>query len=263
MSRDNKANFMKTIREALGHPGNIRRQAPPGLFHSSAPEKSLRLIARTKSRTRAERRILFGKLVDAAKPINLDVCTVDTPKAAAAAIARKISDTPTEWGGSRQVCVWDHPLIDSLSLESVLDEYNTPVISCASFLSPSTQRLSEKQRTALRRAIINSYVGITAAEFCVADTATIVLRTRPGQPRSVSLVPSLHIAVITESQILEDLKELYAHLRWESYPRPADLTTCMTLVSGPSKTADIEATLVHGAHGPRALSLVVIAGENT
>jgi L-lactate dehydrogenase complex protein LldG len=75
----------------------------------------------------------------------------------------------------------------------------------------------------------------------------------------MSLVPSIHIAVITADQVLADFEELYAVLRWQRADRTVDLSTCMTFISGPSKTADIEATLVHGAHGPKAMWLYIIA----
>ena len=84
--------------------------------------------------------------------------------------------------------------------------------------------------------------------------ASLVMRTRPGQPRSVSLVPSIHIAVLRLDQIILDLKELYALVQSDA----DGLTNCMTFVSGPSKTADVEATMVHGAHGPREVYIYVM-----
>jgi len=92
----------------------------------------------------------------------------------------------------------------------------------------------------------------------MADTATLVMRTRPGQARSVSLVPSIHIAVIRLDQIIADLKELYALIKGDSEVKKEGLTNCMTFISGPSKTADVEATMVHGAHGPREVYIYVI-----
>jgi L-lactate dehydrogenase complex protein LldG len=86
------------------------------------------------------------------------------------------------------------------------------------------------------------------------------MKTRPGQPRCVSLLPSMHIAIIRLEQILTNLKELYTLLRWNPTERVEGITRCMTYITGPSKTADIEATLVHGAHGPRELSIIVLTG---
>jgi len=84
------------------------------------------------------------------------------------------------------------------------------------------------------------------------------MKTRLGQPLHVSLLPSIHMAVIRLEQILENLKEFYTLLKWDPRQQTEGLTHTMTLISGPSKTADIEATLVHGAHGPRELVIFVL-----
>ena len=78
--------------------------------------------------------------------------------------------------------------------------------------------------------------------------------------RCPSLLPSIHIAVVRLEQILSNLRELYTLLKWDPAEQSEGLTDCLTLISGPSKTADIEATLVHGAHGPRELHLFVLTG---
>lgn len=259
MNRNHRAIFMRKVREALGHPGNRRRQAPPDLFAEAPPEKSLERLQRIERRSPAERGAMIETLRRAAEPINLEVVVVPSAAAAAAGIIDEIASSPTEWGGARQVCAWDHPLLDSLGLEAALARQDVALVTTQSLFPAADESLSEEQRSLLRQCVIDSFVGITTADFCVAETATLVLRTRPGHPRSVSLVPSIHIAVITADRILADFKELYAALRWGNAPSPADLTTCMTFISGPSKTADIEATLVHGAHGPKRVCLFVIA----
>jgi L-lactate dehydrogenase complex protein LldG len=66
------------------------------------------------------------------------------------------------------------------------------------------------------------------------------------------------VAVIELNQIIRNLPELYACLKYVGKPPDWGLTNCLTLISGPSKTADIELTMVHGAHGPRELYLYVI-----
>ena len=78
----------------------------------------------------------------------------------------------------------------------------------------------------------------------------------------MSLVPSIHVAVITLDQIIADLIELYALIKWDPDVQKEGLTNCMTYISGPSKTADVEATMVHGAHGPREVYVYVIAGSD-
>lgn len=250
---------MGAVREALGHPRDVRRQAPPGLFHTHPSERSQRLLGQINTRGPAERQVLLDTLMAAARPIHLEVHLAVSPEAAAVAIADKVAAAPVEWGGPRQVCTWDHPLIETLDLPQVLAERGIPVISSSTFFPTAARPVPADQRKRLRQALVGSFVGVTSADFCVADTATLVLRTAPGQSRSVSLVPSIHIAVITADQMVADLGELYAALRWGDSGASMDLTTCMTFISGPSKTADIEATLVHGAHGPRAVWLYIIA----
>jgi L-lactate dehydrogenase complex protein LldG len=121
--------------------------------------------------------------------------------------------------------------------------------------------LKETKAENLRQQVFDSYIGVTAADFCMADTATLVMRIRAGQARSVSLVPAIHIAVIELDQIIADLKELQILLKWDPQERKEGLTNCMTFISGPSKTADIEATMVRGAHGPREVYIFVITTE--
>ena len=117
---------------------------------------------------------------------------------------------------------------------------------------------SEATREEIRRNINASYIGVTSADFALADTATLVMRTRPGQPRSMAIVPSIHLAVIRQEQILADLQELYALLRWDEKEWESGLGNYMSFISGPSKTADIEASMVHGAHGPREVHIFVV-----
>jgi L-lactate dehydrogenase complex protein LldG len=126
----------------------------------------------------------------------------------------------------------------------------------------SDGHLPREVREEIRQKIVASYIGVTGADFCMADTATLVMRNRAGQPRSVAVVPSIHIAVIAQKQIISDLKELYALLRWDPDAGKEGLTNYMAFISGPSKTADIEATLVHGAHGPREVHVYVIAARD-
>ncbi|HEX9179368.1 MAG TPA: LUD domain-containing protein, partial [Burkholderiales bacterium] len=77
----------------------------------------------------------------------------------------------------------------------------------------------------------------------------------PGEtePRTLSLVPPVHFVLLDEASIHADLHSAMAADRW-----PARMPTNALLISGPSKTADIQQTLAYGAHGPRELIVLLI-----
>jgi L-lactate dehydrogenase complex protein LldG len=96
-------------------------------------------------------------------------------------------------------------------------------------------------------------IGITGAEYALANTGTLVMLASAENPRMTSLLPPVHIAVVRESTILSNLDELFTSVRL-----PADITSSMVLITGPSRTADIEQILVRGVHGPGELHVVLL-----
>jgi L-lactate dehydrogenase complex protein LldG len=251
--------FFRRLRTALGHAPDVSRDAKH-LFAQGPSAEDLQMLNRIYQRTAAERQALLELLVDAGKPINLRVIPVPDLAAACSAVVAVVGEKQPEWGESKSVAAWRHPLIDRLGLEEALARLQVP-LRVTEPIDPSAGReCDQAERERQRAGIIASFIGVTAADFCMADTATLVMRNRPGQPRSVALVPSIHVAVITLDQIMADMKELFALLRWDERYRPEGLSNYMSFISGPSKTADIEATMVHGAHGPREVHLIVITG---
>ncbi len=98
--------------------------------------------------------------------------------------------------------------------------------------------------------------GVTACAAAAADTGSLVLRTDAGEPRTLSLVPPVHVAVLRASQLHASLAAAMAALQ-----PAADMPTNLLLISGPSKTADIQQVLAYGAHGPKELVIVLVADE--
>jgi L-lactate dehydrogenase complex protein LldG len=248
MSTTNQQEFINRIKMALGKPFAESHQKTD-LFSREMPAETGAILERIKNRSAADRKKLLETLVEAAGPIHLTVRTCVDIKAVTDAITEVVRNKDPEWGDQKRVVAWQHPLIESLNLPDALSEQGVPV-----FFS----NVNAPEGETLRQRIIDSYIGITTADFCMADTATLVMRTRPGQARSVSLVPAIHIAVVELNRIIADLKELYALLKWDPQESKEGVTNCMTFISGPSKTADIEATMVHGAHGPREVHIFVI-----
>ena len=90
-------------------------------------------------------------------------------------------------------------------------------------------------------------------DHVIAETGTLVLNTRREQPRSASLLPPIHIAVAHRDQVVPDLFDLF-----EGRAFASGLPACVSLITGPSKTGDIELKLVTGVHGPGELHLVLV-----
>jgi L-lactate dehydrogenase complex protein LldG len=257
MDTSKQAAFISRIRAALGHSPDQRRHADE-LFTGRSTAEIGRILERIKNRTDTERQQLLDRLIEMAAPINLNVIVLKDPPSVAAAIADLIRDKDPEWGSQKNVVAWKHPLIESLKIPDALAHQNVPVHITDLKENDTAETSREKERERVRKHVVDSYIGVTSADYCMAETASLVMRTRPGQARSVSLVPSIHIAVIHADQIIADLKELYALIQWDPEASAEGMTNCMTFISGPSKTADVEATMVHGAHGPREVYVYVM-----
>lgn len=105
----------------------------------------------------------------------------------------------------------------------------------------------------LRELCASLPAGITSADYALADTGTLVLLSSRAEARLVSLLPPIHIAVIPSASILSGLDELLSLV-----PKPADLTSSMVFITGPSRTADIEQILIRGVHGPGQVHVIIV-----
>jgi L-lactate dehydrogenase complex protein LldG len=95
--------------------------------------------------------------------------------------------------------------------------------------------------------------GITWASAGIAETGSVILWPTAREPRLMSLLPPVHIALVEEDSIRDTLADLMVAQQWAMR-----MPTNVVVVSGPSKTADIEQTLAFGVHGPKELIVLVI-----
>lgn len=105
--------------------------------------------------------------------------------------------------------------------------------------------------TWVRNADPTLKVGITGAAVMIAETGTLVISSGQGQPLSTSLLPEIHLAVVDSSQIVQSLEEAM------QLDNIRDAATS-ALITGPSRTADIEMTLTIGVHGPGELIVYIV-----
>lgn len=108
-----------------------------------------------------------------------------------------------------------------------------------------------------RAAAPDDLVGITGVFCAIAETGSLMLLSGNETAATTSLLPETHIAVVPASRVVAGMEEGFALLRAEHGALPR----AVNFVSGPSRTGDIEQTIVLGAHGPYRVHLIVVADE--
>ncbi|MCI0455169.1 MAG: lactate utilization protein [Candidatus Dadabacteria bacterium] len=143
---------------------------------------------------------------------------------------------------AKSLAIWESGFLKQINLREFLE------IKGLGFVSPySKEQMAEAD------------IGITEGDFCIAETGTIVLITNERQPRSISLIPPVHIAIVKSDEIIENSKDLFfllANTVGESGSLK-NLTSCITFITGPSRTGDIELSITLGVHGPKELHIII------
>lgn len=236
----NQTTFLTAIRTALGEAPHFERGKStfPKLFAAPDTTETLKKI---RGRTMTERNELVKDFLHNGNLLNINSHIVKSLPEAADVVVELIRSKEPEFNYTKHVIMHDHPDIAALEL---WNRFNREAVTLHTTFSRDRQ-ITDKT--------IASFIGITAPNIGVADSATVIQLTEPGRPRSTSLLPSLHIALLRRENIVADLAEAYALLRQKSH------LDSFVFISGPSKTADIEAHMVYGAHGPRELHLIFLA----
>ncbi|RZT41615.1 LutC/YkgG family protein [Cupriavidus agavae] len=125
----------------------------------------------------------------------------------------------------------------------------------------AAQGLSVECRPPLRDAQADhdhgDLVGITGCFAAIAETGSLMLLSGPDTYASAALLPETHIAVVPVPRIVANLEAAFARMRAEH----GQLPRATNIISGPSRTGDIEQTIVLGAHGPYRVHVVLVGDE--
>ncbi|HEV8264298.1 MAG TPA: lactate utilization protein [Gemmatimonadales bacterium] len=141
---------------------------------------------------------------------------------AARALRRILSDTQ-----ARRVAGSDAPLVRRLLPESLASPSRDELFACDA--------------------------GVTTAQWGIAETGTLVLESACERSRLVSLVPPMHVALLSTARLCPSLSDALARVDRASH--------AITLITGPSRTSDIELTLVVGVHGPQTVHVLLLEEE--
>jgi len=124
--------------------------------------------------------------------------------------------------------------------------------------TPRLRQLDETLRTlgveiiphdADKHTLAQADLGITEADFILPETGTIGLLSSPDKPRSVSLLPRVHLVLASRDALRADLHDVFARAKSHNY---------LVFITGPSRTADIEMVLTIGVHGPQSYHLWIL-----
>lgn len=150
-------------------------------------------------------------------------------------------------GGTCGALCWQHELLTRLGLDELLEsrgmvrhDYRT-----LATLSP------EKRR----ETMLACQVGITSCDCAIAETGSLLVCSRSGRERLASLLPPVHVAIVERSQIVPDLIDAIGLLSRRGVDH---LPSNAVLITGPSKTGDIELQLTTGVHGPGKWHVIVV-----
>lgn len=146
-------------------------------------------------------------------------------------------------GASKALC-WRHPLLQRIGLAALLQERGVTRLDYENLAAEPPERRKE--------LMLSADIGITSSTWAIAETGSLAMASSPGCERLASLAPPVHVAIIESGQILPDLFALFS--RYQS----AELPSNLTLITGPSKTGDIEMELTTGVHGPGQWHVIII-----
>jgi L-lactate dehydrogenase complex protein LldG len=139
----------------------------------------------------------------------------------------------------RSFAIWESQFLKEINLKQELKDAGLKLIT-----AKNKDRISKAD------------IGITEVDYAIADTGTLVLIADKNQPRSVSLLPPIHLAIVRPENLVRNINDLFIIIK-SKLEASEDITSCMTFVTGPSRTADIELSLTLGVHGPKELYVLI------
>jgi L-lactate dehydrogenase complex protein LldG len=155
----------------------------------------------------------------------------------------------------KQVAVSEHAVCRQLCL---LEKLRTEVPE-VQFWGEDIDSENSFARLSLRGTLAQVQLSITGAEYLVADIGSILVTAGAQASRQISLLPSTHLVIATPDQIYPNMAELFLKI-YEQYGENLP-GSALTLITGPSRTADIEKVLIKGVHGPTRLLVILLANH--
>jgi len=226
MSKNSREEILHTIRKGLEGVGSEETFEERN-FQSEAQEVH-KLIDENQSG-------LITKFVGELKNVNTNVIEAGGEEKAKNSLQYLIKEKEL-----KSFAIWESQFLKEINLKQELKDSRLKVITAKN-----------------KNRIAKADIGITEVDYAIADTGTLVLIADKNQPRSVSLLPPIHLAIVRPENLVRNINDLFIILK-SKLGASEDITSCMTFITGPSRTADIELSLTLGVHGPKELYVVFL-----
>lgn len=239
-----KEEFLASVRQALG-----RSEASPPVPPYSRLEESLADLEALErdllARLETGRDVRLEALAETAARRGWKVKRAPDPEEALG----YLSSVMTQLGVRRAVRSTED-VFQQLAVDSILQRpgIETTIIA----------QNENRSRETLRQEMIDADIGITGADYAVAETGSVVVLPRVGLSRLVSLAPPVHLALVRPQDVVDTLDDVFLLRRLDYYRNGRDMGSYLNFITGPSRTADIEQTLVVGVHGPKEVHMIIL-----
>ena len=238
--------FRETVRTALG-----RESGPPSepydLLTQELPEIEAQAQA-VRQRIAEERAGIMDQLAETAGLRGWNVQRCEEAEEAldyASWLVRSL--------GASSVARSEQPMFDTMPVDAA--------VAAAGGLCWPAVYDGPDSRNDVRQRLAESGMGITGADYAIAETGSVVVLPRQGLSRLVSVVPPVHLAIVRPPDIVGTLDDLFTLRRLEYVRNGGEMGSYLNFITGPSRTADIEQTIVVGVHGPREVHMVLLNKE--
>ena len=233
----NRAEFLSAVRAALGRPRTqMPEAAPKGIRHAAL-----------ETATRSD---LLDLLACMADETGWSVFRAASPEEAAGYVADAAARL-----GDGLVVTSAHPVLRDIGVAAAVGSAGAEcdVIAVGDV---SSNDEAEDRRQGLRHRALQAGMGVSAADYAIAETGSCVVLPGAGVSRLVSLLPPVYVALVEPGRVLPSLDALFALLG----PALAEGTVSRYagIITGPSRSADIEQTVTVGVHGPGEVHMVLL-----
>lgn len=244
-----KDEFLSGVRRSLGRTEPAPPETPYPRLTERLPELEEQAAA-ARGRLERERAGLVDRLAEKARLQGWQIFRTASPEEAIGYISLLVTAQ-----GITQAARSVQEVFDRLPLDAALE--NLGVVSVV-VAQDENRSDASRSRESQRAQIVRSGIGITGADYAVAETGSVVVLPRRGLSRLVSLVPPVHVALVRPHDVVASLDDVLLFRRLEYHRNGGDMGSYLNFITGPSRTADIEMRLVVGVHGPKEAHLVLL-----